>query len=60
MTQFETIKKRLKELEIERDDLEIQLYRMENSKIGAQAVSWVLGVFFVVSNGAWFAAWSWV
>lgn len=59
MTQFETIKQRLKELEAERNALEIELLNLEKTKIGTQIACFVLGVFFTVSNAAWFALWAW-
>lgn len=60
MTQFDTLKLHLKEVVAQKEALEHELIKMEDAKIGIQAVCFVLGVFFIASNAAWFALWNWV
>lgn len=60
MTQYEILKRQLKEVAAQKEALEHELLKLDDAMISAQAISWVLGIFFVVSNAEWFAAWSWV
>lgn len=60
MTQLECLKLHLKEAVAHKEALEHELIKMEGAKIGTQAVCFVLGIFFVASNAAWFALWNWV
>ncbi len=60
MTQYEILKRQLKEVAAQKEVLEHELIKAEDAKIGAQAVCFVLGIFFIASNAAWFALWNWV
>lgn len=60
MTQYEILKRQLKEVAAQKEALEIELLKLEETQISTQAVSFILGFVLIVSNGAWFAAWSWV